>query len=73
MGTSGTCPTWRYRSSMTDLLQRAISRVEKLPAEQQDSIATIIMAKLDNEEGWAKLHEAPNALRHMARGHDEDH
>ena len=58
---------------MTDLLQRAISRVEKLPAAQQDSIAGIIMAKLDDDEGWAKLHEAPNALRHMARGHDDDH
>lgn len=58
---------------MTDLLQRALSRVEALPPEQQDSIAAVIMAKLDDEEGWAKLHEVPNTLRHMARGHDDDH
>jgi hypothetical protein len=38
---------------MTDLLSRAVHEVEKLPAEDQDAIATRILAEVADEEAWA--------------------
>jgi hypothetical protein len=38
---------------MTELLQRAIAEIEKLPAEDQDAIAKRILADLADEEAWA--------------------
>ena len=38
---------------MTELLQRAIAEIEKLPAEAQDAIATRILADLEDERAWA--------------------
>jgi len=37
---------------MTELLQQAVSEIEKLSAEQQDSIASRILAELADEEAW---------------------
>lgn len=39
---------------MTELLQRAISEIEKLPAQQQDAIAARILAELADEQDWAE-------------------
>ena len=37
---------------MTDLLERAIAEVEKLPADMQDAIASRILDDLADERGW---------------------
>ncbi len=37
---------------MTELLQQAISQIEKLSAAQQDAIATRILAELQDEQKW---------------------
>lgn len=37
---------------MTDLLRLALSRVEALPAETQDAIATRLIAELEDERRW---------------------
>ena len=39
---------------MTELLQRAIAEMEKLPADAQDAIATRILADLEDEQVWAE-------------------
>ena len=43
---------------MTDLLQRAIREIEKLPAEKQNAIAERILAGLEDEEAWAASFDA---------------
>lgn len=37
---------------MTDLLEKVIDRVKALPARQQDAIAAIILAEIEDEEEW---------------------
>jgi hypothetical protein len=37
----------------TALLQKAISEIEKLPADQQDSIAARLLAEINDEQGWS--------------------
>ena len=45
---------WRCKiSDMTDLLQRAVAEIEKLPAEEQDAIARRILAELADDQAWA--------------------
>lgn len=38
---------------MTTLLQRAIAEVEKLPIEDQDAIASRLLAEVEDERAWA--------------------
>ena len=38
---------------MTELLQRAIAEIEKLPADEQDAVAARILAELANEQVWS--------------------
>lgn len=38
---------------MTELLQRAIAEIQKLPADTQDAIAARILADLEDEHAWA--------------------
>ena len=38
---------------MTELLQRAIAEIQKLPADAQDAIAARILADLEDEQAWA--------------------
>ena len=38
---------------MTTLLQRAIAEAEKLPVEDQDAIASRLLAEVEDERGWA--------------------
>jgi hypothetical protein len=38
---------------MTTLLQRAIAEAEKLPLEDQDAIASRLLAEVEDERGWA--------------------
>ncbi|EDX76525.1 hypothetical protein MC7420_4781 [Coleofasciculus chthonoplastes PCC 7420] len=37
---------------MTELLQRVIAQLEKLPEEEQDAIATPLLAELEDERAW---------------------
>jgi len=43
---------------MTELLQRAVAQIEKLPAEAQDAIAARILSDLEDERGWAERFDA---------------
>lgn len=52
---------------MTQLLERAISEIKKLPVEEQDAIAAVIMAELESEREWDNAFEGsahtPNTIR----------
>ena len=37
---------------MTKLLEKALEAVSKLPEDEQDSLATLIMEELASEERW---------------------
>ncbi len=43
---------------MTQLLQRAIAEIEKLPTDAQDAMAERILADLADEQAWAERFEA---------------
>lgn len=43
---------------MTELLQRAIAEVSKLSDEEQDAIATRLLAELEDEQAWQSRFEA---------------
>lgn len=43
---------------MTELLQKAIAEVSKLSDEQQDAIATLLLAELEDEQAWQARFEA---------------
>ena len=43
---------------MTELLQRVMAEIEKLPAEEQDAIATRILAERADEQAWAARFKA---------------
>lgn len=38
---------------MTSLLQRALAEAEKLPAEDQDAIASRLLEEVEDEKRWA--------------------
>lgn len=38
--------------NLTSLLHQAIAEIEKLPAEEQDAIASRILAELADERAW---------------------
>jgi len=40
---------------MTDLMQKAIAELTKLPDDQQDNVAQWILAELADEERWDAL------------------
>ena len=46
---------------MTELLQRALAEIEKLPAEMQDALASRILADLADEQAWEAQFEATSA------------
>lgn len=37
---------------MTELLTKAISEVSKLPAQEQDALASLILAEIQSEKRW---------------------
>lgn len=43
---------------MTRLLQQAIARMQELPDEEQDAIATIIFEELEDKEEWDRAFAA---------------
>ena len=52
---------------MTQLLEKAISEIKKLPVEEQDAIAAVIMAELEAERRWDNAFEGShNELERLA-------
>jgi len=43
--------------SMTQLLQKAFAEVSRLPEDEQDAIAAIVLAELSSERRWNELFE----------------
>ncbi len=56
---------------MTTLLEQAFAEVQRLPPEQQDALATLILEELADEAAWdrafAQSSEALARLAHKAR------
>jgi len=53
---------------MSRLLENALERVGTLPEDEQDAIASQILASLEDEEAWkARFAEKRDVLRRMAR------
>ncbi len=42
---------------MTQLLQKAFAEVSRLPEDEQDAIAAIVLAELSSERRWNELFE----------------
>lgn len=52
---------------MTQLLEKALIEVYKLPPEKQDTIAALILEELDDEERWdAAFSESRDKLAQLA-------
>jgi hypothetical protein len=59
---------------MSSLLEKALEKVGALPPDEQDAIASQILASLADEEAWKKrFTEKPDIIRRMAQeAIDED-
>jgi hypothetical protein len=52
---------------MTTLLDQAIAEVQKLPPDQQDAVATIILEELEDEKRWDRAFaNSQDALARLA-------
>jgi hypothetical protein len=52
---------------MTQLLEQAISVVSKLPEQDQDALATILLEEIASEQRWSELFaQSQNALEKLA-------
>lgn len=53
---------------MTDLLEKALSEVKKLPPEEQDALAAILMQELAAEQRWNEsFAKSQDALEKLAQ------
>ena len=53
---------------MSELLEKALEKVVALPQDEQDAIASQILASLADEDSWKKrFAEKRDIIRHMAR------
>jgi hypothetical protein len=53
---------------MSSLLEKAMEKVTALPPEDQDAIASQILASLADEEGWkTRFIEKRDVIRRMAK------
>ena len=52
---------------MTRLLEQAIEKLRTLPATEQDSIASLVLAEIDSEKQWDELFaKSPEKLKSLA-------
>ena len=59
---------------MTALLEKALQRIAILPQEEQDAIATQILATLEDDQAWAqRFRDHPETLRALAREARDEH
>lgn len=57
-----------YSEPMTTLLDEALKRVDALPDDEQDAIASQILADLAGEEAWKKrFAEKRDVIRRLAK------
>ena len=56
---------------MTELLQRAFDRASRLPQQQQDDFARLMLAELDSERRWQELFVLPDSEELLERMADE--
>jgi hypothetical protein len=55
-------------AAMTDLLEKALSEVKKLPPSEQDAIAAILLQELAAEQRWTELFaKSQEALETLAQ------
>ena len=47
---------------MTQLLEKALSQLAKLPASEQDALAAIVLEELASEKRWAESFEKSQDL-----------
>ena len=58
---------------MTDLLEQAIARVQNLPTSEQDAIAAMILAEIDDERRWDEAFaRSQDKLARLAKSVRED-
>ncbi|MEO7144253.1 MAG: hypothetical protein ABI165_12220 [Bryobacteraceae bacterium] len=59
---------------MTGSLEKALQRVEALSLEEQDAVASQILASLEDEEAWTRrFRETPALLRSLGREAVDEH
>jgi len=59
---------------MTQLLEDALRKVGKLPEDEQDAIASQILATIEDEEAWTKtLRKNPAKLSQLAAEALDEH
>jgi hypothetical protein len=52
---------------MTELLERAIARLQNLPANEQDAIAAMILEEIEDDRRWDEsFSRSPNVLAKLA-------
>lgn len=52
---------------MTQLLEKALEQIGKLPASDQDALAAILLQELASEQKWsAAFRDSQNALAQLA-------
>lgn len=52
---------------MTQLLEKALSQVAKLPPSEQDAVAAILLEELSSEQKWVDLFaKSQSALERLA-------
>lgn len=56
---------------MTRLLEKAFEQAARLPAEEQDSFARLMLAELESEQRWASLFARPESEDLLERLADE--
>jgi hypothetical protein len=52
---------------MSRLLEQALKAVERLPAPEQDAIASIILQEIEAEERWDELFSRPESEDLLSR------
>ena len=52
---------------MSQLLQEAFDRVAQLPAEEQERLAGLLLAELDDEQEWGRLLALPESEEFLNR------
>ena len=58
---------------MSKLLEMALEKVVALPQDEQDAIASQILASLADEDAWkSRFAEKRDVIRRMARALEED-
>ena len=59
---------------MTKMLEKAVEKIQQLPAKQQDSLAAIILEEIEDEARWdAAFAGSPGVLEQLvAEAEEED-